>query len=161
MAPRRGWLTRGRFESWGAQRRVGAVSCRFAWNRGSVGRGCFGGAPAPVEGADQQPAPISGDDQPREHQGDDERAGKIEHRAGKQIAVAADPTKAGRLLAAASTLRHAIGAPLPSSDLASYERTVAAVRAVLGDVAFQAVWEEGRALTLDQAVQHALVVRAG
>ncbi|MGH8631458.1 MAG: ATP-binding protein, partial [Burkholderiales bacterium] len=78
-----------------------------------------------------------------------------------QIAVAADPTKAGRLLAAASTLRHAIGAPLPSSDLASYERTVAAARLSLGTSVFQATWEEGRTMTLDQAVQHALAVRTG
>ena len=37
-----------------------------------------------------------------------------------------------------------------------YQRTLAAVRAVLDPAAFEAAWAAGRALTLDQAIAYAL-----
>jgi hypothetical protein len=39
-----------------------------------------------------------------------------------------------------------------------YERTVAAAHAALSEATFAALWEEGRALTLEQAVAYALTL---
>jgi hypothetical protein len=44
----------------------------------------------------------------------------------------------------------------PVAIAAEYERTVAEGRATLGDAAFAAVWAEGRAMALEQAVEYAL-----
>ncbi len=70
--------------------------------------------------------------------------------------LAPRPEQAARLYGAAAALREAIGAPLLPSDRADYERSVAAVRAALVDGAFQAAWNEGQTMTLEQAVQDAL-----
>ncbi len=64
--------------------------------------------------------------------------------------------RAARLWGAAQALREAIGAPLPPNDQEEYEGDVAAARAILGEAEFAAVWEEGRALTLEQAIEYAL-----
>ncbi len=64
--------------------------------------------------------------------------------------------RAARLHGAAEALREAIGAPLPLSERAGYERTVSDTRAALGEEAFAAAWGEGRAMTLEQAVAYAL-----
>jgi hypothetical protein len=37
-----------------------------------------------------------------------------------------------------------------------YERTIAMLKARLGDAAFATVWAEGRAMTLEQAITEAL-----
>jgi non-specific serine/threonine protein kinase len=68
----------------------------------------------------------------------------------------AQPQRAARLLGTAAALREALGAPLPPADRASYERTVATARAHLNAAAFARVWEEGRAMVLDQAIAEAL-----
>jgi hypothetical protein len=62
------------------------------------------------------------------------------------------PKRAAHLLAAAEGLRDANGVPLPTADCAEHERSVAAV----GEEAFADAWAEGRALSLDQAVEYAL-----
>jgi len=64
--------------------------------------------------------------------------------------------RAARLWAAAEALREAIGAPLPPKDKEQIDREVAAVRAAIGEPAFSAGWTEGRAMTIDQAVEYAL-----
>ncbi len=66
------------------------------------------------------------------------------------------PARAARLCAAAATLRDAIGAPLWPVERARYDRTVAAARAQLDAAAFAAAWEEGRALSMEDAVTLAL-----
>ena len=38
----------------------------------------------------------------------------------------------------------------------AYERTVAEGRAALGEAAFAMAWAEGRAMSLDQAIEYAL-----
>jgi tetratricopeptide (TPR) repeat protein len=63
---------------------------------------------------------------------------------------------AARLLGAASALREAIGAPLPSADRAAYEDNLAALRANLSDAAFSVAWEQGKAMPLEEAIQYAL-----
>jgi tetratricopeptide (TPR) repeat protein len=64
--------------------------------------------------------------------------------------------KAVRLWGAAGRLRERIQTPLPPSERGLYEQQIASARSVLGDDAFAAAWEQGRALTLEQAVAYAL-----
>jgi predicted ATPase/DNA-binding SARP family transcriptional activator len=64
--------------------------------------------------------------------------------------------RAARLFGAAEALNEALGTPIPPSQRADHERSVAAVRAALSEEAFLRAWAEGRAMTLDQAVGYAL-----
>lgn len=61
-----------------------------------------------------------------------------------------------RLLAAAETLRHAIGAPPSPSERYTRESVSAATREQLEPAAWQEAWENGRAMTLEEAVAEAL-----
>jgi len=63
--------------------------------------------------------------------------------------------RAGVLFGAAEALREALAVPPPPFIRDRYDHTVAEVREKLGD-AFPAVWQRGRAMTLDQAVEYAL-----
>jgi predicted ATPase/class 3 adenylate cyclase len=74
--------------------------------------------------------------------------------------VAADPApeRAARLFAAAAGLREAIDAPLPPFEAAEYDSTVNGVRAALQADTLAAAWAEGRAMTLEQAIEYALEV---
>jgi predicted ATPase/DNA-binding SARP family transcriptional activator len=58
--------------------------------------------------------------------------------------------KAVRLWGAAQTLRASIGAPLPLNEREKYNRQVGQARSTLGEDAFAAAWEEGRALPWPQ-----------
>ncbi len=58
---------------------------------------------------------------------------------------------AGRLWGAAGALREAMGTPIPPVEIASYERSLAAARAQLGEQALAAAWAEGRTMTPEQA----------
>jgi len=62
-----------------------------------------------------------------------------------------DPSRAARLLVAADKLVHARGSPRPSLRT-GLDHDIAAVRAALGEDAFTAAYNEGRALSLDAAV---------
>jgi predicted ATPase len=64
--------------------------------------------------------------------------------------------RAARLWGVAEALREAIGAPLPPDERPDYEREVAHVRAQLDEAAFKAAWQEGRVMTLEEAVAFAL-----
>jgi hypothetical protein len=67
------------------------------------------------------------------------------------------PARAARIWAGAERLRETIGEKLPPSDCAGYNRRVAAARAAIGDgSAFDSAWQEGRAMTLEQAIEYAL-----
>jgi tetratricopeptide (TPR) repeat protein len=61
-----------------------------------------------------------------------------------------------RLLGAATALRLALGSPPPPADRIAHERALTAIRATLGEAAFAAAWAEGEAMTLEQAIDHAL-----
>ena len=64
---------------------------------------------------------------------------------------------AARIWGAAERLRDEIGSPLPPNERARYDLHVAAAREALeDDVAFDSGWQEGRALTLEQAIELAL-----
>ena len=59
---------------------------------------------------------------------------------------------------AASALRDAIGTRMPLEEEERFAQPVASVRELLGEDAFAAAWEEGRAQPLDQVVAEALTV---
>jgi predicted ATPase/class 3 adenylate cyclase/Tfp pilus assembly protein PilF len=70
--------------------------------------------------------------------------------------VQGQPRRVARLFGAAEGLREAVGAPLPPSVRADYDGKVAAVRASLGEAELARAWAEGRAMTLEQAIEYAL-----
>ena len=70
------------------------------------------------------------------------------------------PRRVARLFGAAEGLREAIGVTLPPSVRADYDSTVAAARASLGEAALARAWAEGRAMTLEQAIEYALAEEA-
>src|SRR5207249_192597 len=61
-----------------------------------------------------------------------------------------------RLLGAGEAFCETLGAQQPVADAQEYERTVAEGRAALGEAVFAAAWAEGRAMSLDQAIELAL-----
>jgi len=63
---------------------------------------------------------------------------------------------AAKLWAAADALREAIGSPLPPKEKEELDRNVALMRASLGEEAFAAAWEQGQAMTIEQAIEYAL-----
>ena len=68
------------------------------------------------------------------------------------------PARAARLWAAAEALREAIGLAIVLWDHAptDYQARLAATRSQLGEEAFAAAWEEGRAMTPEEAIDYAL-----
>jgi predicted ATPase/DNA-binding winged helix-turn-helix (wHTH) protein len=73
------------------------------------------------------------------------------------VAALSSSLRAARIWGAAERLRTEIGSPLPPSEQRRYDRRVAAARAALGDcAAFDRAWQQGRALTLEQAIELAL-----
>jgi non-specific serine/threonine protein kinase len=66
------------------------------------------------------------------------------------------PERAGQLLGAAEALRKVINAPIESIELSLYERTVAAVRAALGEPAYAGAWAKGREMTFEEAIALAI-----
>jgi tetratricopeptide (TPR) repeat protein len=68
-----------------------------------------------------------------------------------------NPLIAARIWGAAERLREDIGTPLPPKDRPRHYRRVSASRASLeSSAAFDRAWQEGRALTLEQAIELAL-----
>ena len=68
--------------------------------------------------------------------------------------------RSARMLGAAQGSMEEAGATVYNyymPDRALYERTLAAARARLDEAAWTAAWEEGRAMTAEQAVEHAVV----
>ena len=77
-------------------------------------------------------------------------------------AVQGDPARAAHLWGAAEALREAIGLSMGHQDRVAYdyEGRVAAARAQLDEPAWQAAWNEGRTMSPEQAIDHALQDRA-
>jgi predicted ATPase/class 3 adenylate cyclase len=62
--------------------------------------------------------------------------------------------RAARIWGAAERLREEIGTPLSPTERSHYDQRGAAARAAVGDdAAFDRAWQEGRALTLKQAIE--------
>jgi predicted ATPase/class 3 adenylate cyclase len=71
--------------------------------------------------------------------------------------MAGVPLKAGCLWGAAERLREEVGAPLPPKQHPEHEQQVELARVAVGDeAAFDAAWQEGRVMTLEQAIAYAL-----
>jgi non-specific serine/threonine protein kinase len=67
------------------------------------------------------------------------------------------PEPGARLCGHAARLRDEMGSPLPPWERLGYDRRIAAARASFGnDAAFDRAWQEGHAMTLDQALEYAL-----
>jgi predicted ATPase/class 3 adenylate cyclase len=64
--------------------------------------------------------------------------------------------RATRLMAAADTLRKMLGMPVLPADRPRYDASLAAARSLLGDETFEKLWQEGRAMTMEQAIEYAL-----
>jgi non-specific serine/threonine protein kinase len=64
--------------------------------------------------------------------------------------------RAARLFGAAEVLRETVGWHLTPPDQADHDKYVASARAALAEAAFATAWAEGRAMTLEQAVEYAL-----
>jgi tetratricopeptide (TPR) repeat protein len=71
------------------------------------------------------------------------------------------PKWAATLWGAAARLREEIGIPIPFNEEADYKRAVVTMRVALGEDAFDKAWNEGSAMTLDEAVRYALGVQTG
>jgi hypothetical protein len=84
----------------------------------------------------------------------------LEGLAGVAAATAA-PRRAARLWGAADALRREIGNAREVRESIAYERQVKPVRAILAAEAFDRAWDEGRAMSLDDAVRYALDANAG
>lgn len=65
------------------------------------------------------------------------------------------PDRAARLWGAGEILREFSGTPLPPSYRSDYAPYINVARAELGEKAFSVAWSEGRAMTLEQAVEYA------
>jgi predicted ATPase/DNA-binding CsgD family transcriptional regulator len=63
---------------------------------------------------------------------------------------------AARLLGAAASLREVMGAPIQPVERTEIEQTIARVRAALGATRFSAAWDEGFALSWDEAIADGL-----
>jgi predicted ATPase/class 3 adenylate cyclase len=66
-----------------------------------------------------------------------------------------DYLKAARLYAASETLRESVGAPLHPDERASLETKLEAARRSVETEEFQEAWEEGKSMSLTQAVEYA------
>jgi len=67
-----------------------------------------------------------------------------------------DPQQAIKLLGSAEALREQADSPMTRFERGEYDRSVAQLRAMLPEAEFNALWNEGRALTMEQAVELAL-----
>jgi predicted ATPase/DNA-binding winged helix-turn-helix (wHTH) protein len=92
-----------------------------------------------------------------------DRPGVIESLEGLAGVAAATvaPRRASRLWGAAHALQQEIGGARSVHQKTIYERQVQPARALLTAQAFDQAWDEGRAMSLDDAVHYALDERAG
>ena len=75
---------------------------------------------------------------------------------GAVVAVQGEPAKAAWLWGAAEAKREAMEASMHPVYRDDYDKAVAAARGELGEDAFASAWAEGRAMSLDQAVNNLL-----
>jgi hypothetical protein len=73
-----------------------------------------------------------------------------------QALVESDPTRAVRLLAAGAELRQVVGSVLYAADPSLLERSTRKAREALDAAAFERAWGEGRAMTLEEALDTAV-----
>jgi predicted ATPase len=73
-------------------------------------------------------------------------------RSSYALAAAGKPTAAARLLSSSEALREELGTSLQSDSATMDERTLTIVRAQLNEAAFAEAWQQGRGLTVDEAL---------
>jgi hypothetical protein len=66
------------------------------------------------------------------------------------------PERAARIFGAAESLREAIGSVFDPADLVDYDRNIADAREQVSELAWERALREGTAMTLEQAIAHAL-----
>ena len=89
--------------------------------------------------------------------GDKNSAAESLGRVAEVAAIQGQPGRAARFFGSVQRLREAMGAaPQSPADRAEHDPSVASLRTTLGEEAFEAAWEEGRAMTLEQAIAYAL-----
>ncbi len=66
------------------------------------------------------------------------------------------PEKAARLFSATAAQLEEISSTLDTADQRDYDLNLAAARAQLDEAAWQAAWAEGRAMSMEQAIEYAL-----
>jgi non-specific serine/threonine protein kinase len=89
-------------------------------------------------------------------QGDKRNAIKCLEGLAGVAAAAGQIVQAARLLGAAQFAREAIGVPLPITWRANYDRALSVVRKRLDQATFASAWAEGRAMSLEQAMEYIL-----
>jgi tetratricopeptide (TPR) repeat protein len=67
-----------------------------------------------------------------------------------------EPQRAVKLFGAAEALREKIQAPMTDFEQVEYDQFVARLRSILAEAEFIMLWAEGRAMTMEQAIQLAL-----
>jgi DNA-binding NarL/FixJ family response regulator len=81
------------------------------------------------------------------------------HYLGAIANAQAQPIRAARLFGAAAALLEAAGARVSPLDRAGHEHELAAVRAAIGTDHFAAAWDEGQAMSAEEAIDYALASR--
>jgi hypothetical protein len=78
-----------------------------------------------------------------------------------EVAVqSGQPEKGARLLGASDDLRQALGVLMWADDRIPYEHAVALARLRLREEAFERAWQEGQAMSMEEAIEHALEQRS-
>ncbi len=72
------------------------------------------------------------------------------------IGLTGQPERAARLFGAWEAALERIGAKPQPADMPEFERNIATIRAALAPAVFEAAWQDGRSLSLEQAVALAL-----
>ena len=67
-----------------------------------------------------------------------------------------EPSRAIKLLGAAEALREKTQSPMTDYEHIEYDQSVARLRAMLPETELNALWAEGRAMAMEQAIQLAL-----
>ncbi len=70
--------------------------------------------------------------------------------------VEEEPERALRLFGAAEALRARVGAQMSSHEQIEYDQAVAQLPSLLKEADFNSLWAEGRALTMEQAIELAV-----
>jgi non-specific serine/threonine protein kinase len=83
-------------------------------------------------------------------------AGAVEGLAGV-YAELGEPQRAVRLLGAVDAMRKAIHLPIGAGDRPQYDHYVTTAKSAMDSDSFEAAWREGAAMTLEQAIELALI----
>ena len=67
-----------------------------------------------------------------------------------------EPQRATKLFSVAQALRERIDSPMTDFERVEYDESVAQLRAMLAETEFNALWAEGRAMKMEQAIELAL-----